>query len=892
VSYWRIHPQLPIFAVSDGSTHAAYVPCHVMPVSARLLAELQHIYSDCPADSANVAPPGPAAALVAAAEAANSAWARLGSGLFEPVCLNVQFPYDCDLACSYCYARRTGTPTGSPGSLDRGAILAAAAYVAKRCREKSVPFLLVTQGSGEPAIRWDDLQWCVEATRSAAADAGVPWSGHLSTNGQIDVERAGWIGRTFNHVTVSCDGPPDIQDVVRARRDGTPSSARLAPAIMAIAEGGASIEARVTIMDANARRLPEVVRYLVADLGVSMIRLEPVFGRPEILAGLPDPAELARCCLEACEIGVGLEADVCFASPRLTELHGTYCEAPRQVLRIAPDGRAINCLLGVSTDRAGAVALGHCSPSGGSYSIDQEAVAAVRRAAHLIPQGCVDCINICHCARACPDACPDADVQKSYRCRFQQCLAEASILLAARRASASDQPGALTPEPVAAALRDEVAALPDSIDRDSILGDSLRAARYYTLNTHAMPLPAWSNPDQCIRGDAAQDVLLRESAGRVGAISVYVHLPFCRRKCVFCDCHSVVAGRESAQKYHEYVERLLHDLDIWCLRGGMAGRPVTTVHFGGGTPDAVGYGLLDTLMQAIGSRLSVNPDTEWAIETTSQGSSPECVTQLISLGFRRLHVGVQTLDEGLRRRLSRVSDSKQVLDRLCQAMSRGMVTSVDLLYGLPGQDAASLLADIACLTRIRIHGFSLYRLNLSGQNQGMLRRFPKFRQDPLRECVMLQAAEQSLLKAGYRKNHHVHYALPKDANAYFRHAMRGEDLLAIGASASGSIGPIEYVCARYPEHMKWHSAGLPLEAISQTGPLPAPLCDLFRSLMCGETPAAEHLPATAIPLWNRWIEVGLLAESHGGCRLTALGAWLLAPMLRELTEIPVSGHSG
>ena len=61
--------------------------------------------------------------------------------------------------------------------------------------------------------------------------------------------------------------------------------------------------------------------------------------------------------------------------------------------------------------------------------------------------------------------------------------------------------------------------------------------------------------------------------------------------------------------------------------------------------------------------------------------------------------------------------------------------------------------------------------------------------------------------------------------------------------------------------------------------------------MCGEAPAAARLPAAAIPLWNRWLEAGLLAEAHDRYRLTALGALLLAPMLRELAEIPSSAHS-
>ena len=863
-----------------------------MPASARILGGLQDMWSGSPAGSASPALPGAAAALVEAAEAVNRAWEHRVSSRFEPVCLNVQFPYDCDLACTYCYARSMGAATGLPDSLDREAVLSAAALVVTHCKAKDVPFQLVIQGSGEPAMRWGDLQWCVQATRSTAAAAGIPWSGHLSTNGQVDIEQAGWIGTTFDHVTVSCDGPPGIQDVVRARRDGTPSSARLAPAVTAMAGGGAAVEARVTITDANAGQLPEVIRYLAADLGIRAIRLELVFGQPEILARLPDPADLARCCLQACAVGAELEADVCFASPRLTELHGTYCEAPRQVLRLAPGGSAVNCLLGVRADRAQAVALGHFNLTGGAHHVDQEAVAGACRAASVIPAGCAGCINICHCARACPDACPETDVQNSYRCRFQQCLAEAAILGTVRQSLAGEKAGAGVAAPIASALEAEVAALPDSVDRDSILNDSLRAARCYALDHHAMAAPGWADPARCVRGEAAQEVLLRESAGRTGAISVYVHLPFCRRKCVFCDCHSVVAGRGGAHKHCEYVGRLLNDLDIWCLRGGLTGRSVTTVHFGGGTPDVVGYELLDTLMRAIRGRLAVHPDTEWAIETSSEGSAPECVAQLISLGFRRLHVGVQTLDESLRRRLGRVSGPEQVLDRLCQAMSQGMVTSVDLLYGLPGQAAASLLADITDLTRIGIHGISLYRLNLSDRNRGLLRRFAGFRQNPIRECVMLQAAEQLLLHAGYGKNHHVHYALPADENAYFRHAVRGEDLLAIGASASGCAGPIEYVCARYPQYMRWDAADLPLEAIARPGPLSGPVEGLFRSLMCGEAPPQARVPAAAIPLWNRWVEAGLLAGSHDRYRLTALGAWLLAPMLHELEDIAASAHSG
>ena len=73
-------------------------------------------------------------------------------------------------------------------------------------------------------------------------------------------------------------------------------------------------------------------------------------------------------------------------------------------------------------------------------------------------------------------------------------------------------------------------------------------------------------------------------------------------------------AREGHPQHAAYVERLLRDLDTWCDRGGMAGRPVTTVHFGGGTPDQLGHERLAKLVTDIGARLNVSDTTEWAME--------------------------------------------------------------------------------------------------------------------------------------------------------------------------------------------------------------------------------------------------------------------------------------
>lgn len=892
MSQERLHPDLPIFAVQDGKTRAVYVPGHVMPATARLLEELRWAWKPATPGAAVRAAPAAAADLLRTAAAVQNDWRQLHTEPFRPLCLNVQFPYSCNLACAYCYTRPAFAATDAQARLNRDAVAAAAERIAGHCAVQKHPFQLVIQGLGEPTQAWDDLQWCVAASRAAAAAAGVAWVGHLATNGQLDEAQAHWVGGAFTHVTVSCDGPPDIQDTVRPRRDGASASARLPGRVAAIAARGAVLEARVTLTGANATRLDDVIRFVVEKLAIRSIRLEPVFAPGTPSAPLPAPDVLVRHCLAACDAGAGLGAEVCLASPDLTRLHGEYCEASRQTLRLMPDGAAVNCLLGADAGHDRAVALGNYDRTARRYCLDEAAIARARSAGAAVPAGCADCVNIYHCVRSCPEACPGALREEHYRCRFQRRLAEAWILRAAGTASWDTRPGAGSDAD--RQLQEEVAALPEALDREAILAQARRARRHYALDQHSMPSPVWGHAGQGGVGKESEELLLAESRDRTGAISVYVHIPFCRRRCVFCDCHSVVEGRDRAKRYAEYIEHLTRDLAIWRTRGGVGDRPVTTVHFGGGTPDTIGYPLLEELVAVIRRGLATSPATEWAIETTVDGAAPDGLDRLLALGFRRLHVGAQTLDDGLRRRLGRKNKSAIAIDRLRSAMAKGLVTSVDMIYGLPSQDAGSLIADLIRLSDIGIHGISLYRLNLSSQNQALLRLFPGFRHRPLRECVLLQAAEQMLLRAGYQKNHFVHYALPEDTNLYFRHAVRGEDLLALGASASGSVGLWAYRCDRYAGYRQRAVGALPLAAMAKD-PLPPAWLGLSAGLMAGWV-SVESVPRGAVSLISdRWLEAGLLVSEPGGYRLTATGAWLLADMLHELRNCagyPDSGEEG
>jgi coproporphyrinogen III oxidase-like Fe-S oxidoreductase len=844
------------------------------------MAGLQKAWSSNPEGGCDVHVPPVAENLLKAAKAVKQRWEELHSTLFRPLSLNVEFAYFCDLECPYCYTRKIAGPTNRENGLNRRAIEAAARLVAGNCAAAGVPFQLVLQGLGEPTLLWEDLQWCVDSTRNIASKSNIGWSGHLTTSAQFDEAEAESIGRSFTHVTISCDGPPELHDANRPRKDGNLSSARLAKNVGILVDTGIQIEARVTVTPANAERLPTVVDYIAGSLGISLIRLETVYGSGPLTEQLPAPEMLLEQYFLAEETGADLGAEINYSGIRLTEIHGEYCEASRQALRLAPDGSAINCMRGTDPVRERAGMLGCYDADEDKFVIDQEAVEKARAAVAAIPAPCVECLNIYHCARTCPDSCPDRMQYRHHRCPWHQGLSEAWIL--GTLGSDEDEKEQSRFAATERAFQAEVEVIPDKAAREAVLEEALAPLSHYDLEEHIMPAPACiehrsSRPEQ-------EDVeeLLALARERTGAISVYVHIPFCRRRCVFCDCHSVAIGKKGDQNNSLYVKLLLEDLETFCNIGGMCDRPVTTIHFGGGTPDSIGYELLTELAEEIRKRLNVSPTTEWAIETNLHGCCPQGIDRLIKTGFSRLHAGVQTLDDSLRTKLGRKTSSKEVIDRLLSAMTKGMVVSVDMLYGLPDQVLTDLLRDINFLIEKGVHGVSLYRLNISSRNRkAMHKRFPSFHREPLKDYLSLTAAENILLSAGYRKNHYVHYALEPDKDLYFRHAVRGEDLLAIGASATGMIGDRGYLCDYYPDYVSRDGKLSPFASIvpdaltNQSG-------ELAKALMAGVVLQETIADTQVSDLVNRWKEAHLLAPKNGGCRLTAPGSWFIGKMLREL----------
>ena len=389
-------------------------------------------------------------------------------------------------------------------------------------------------------------------------------------------------------------------------------------------------------------------------------------------------------------------------------------------------------------------------------------------------------------------------------------------------------------------------------------------------------------------GDAAWAEISGSIAAQMdsSSISIYIHIPFCDRKCEFCDCYSLTVKEGTPdQRMREYTRALLDEVNAWASLPVLTRRAVTTVHLGGGTPNFLDGADLRALVETLKTNFNITSATEWALESTTTQLTQASLQQLRELGFTRLHVGVQTLEEPARQIAGRKESTAVVEDKLRAALAAGMVVTVDIIYGLPGETVAGFVDTLERLDALGVHGFSLYKLNLTTHNQ------PFARQHGLgatnrSECFFLFQLGESLLRGkGYRKSHFAHFSRAEDHYLYYTHTRRGEDLLALGATADGCFGSFHYRHPEFGEYTRKHEKGFPvLAGATRETQKETRLNSVTTGLMTASLPVSAIEELGARGLLANWMAGGLLGIQHSSdeLELTASGSWLISEMLDEL----------
>ncbi|MEW6719733.1 MAG: radical SAM family heme chaperone HemW [Thermodesulfobacteriota bacterium] len=271
---------------------------------------------------------------------------------------------------------------------------------------------------------------------------------------------------------------------------------------------------------------------------------------------------------------------------------------------------------------------------------------------------------------------------------------------------------------------------------------------------------------------------------------IYVHVPFCARKCAYCDFYSVVAGEEAMERY---CGLLLRELEI-VLREfpREAEPPADTVYFGGGTPSLLGPVRLRRLLSGIRSRLPVEKTAEVTLEANPGTLQEEDFPRLLDAGFTRLSLGVQSFRPAVLAALGRIHSARDARDAFRRAReARFPSVGIDLIFGTPGQEEADWEEELREAAALRPDHISAYVLTPEPGTplHGRLERGEIALPSDDATASMYYTARRRLAAAGYLHYEISNFALPGQECRHNGKYWRREGYLGLGPSAHGLLFP-------------------------------------------------------------------------------------------------------
>ncbi|HEY1070799.1 MAG TPA: radical SAM family heme chaperone HemW [Thermomonas sp.] len=335
-------------------------------------------------------------------------------------------------------------------------------------------------------------------------------------------------------------------------------------------------------------------------------------------------------------------------------------------------------------------------------------------------------------------------------------------------------------------------------------------------------------------------------------LSLYVHLPWCVRKCPYCDFNSH-AGK-GALPFDAYVDALVADLDAdlplaW-------GRVVHSVFFGGGTPSLFPPEAIDRFLQQASARLRFAPDVEITLETNPGTVEHGPFAGYRAAGVNRLSFGVQSFDDGCLQRLGRIHSSGDAERAVKAAQDAGLDNlNIDLMYALPGQALAMALEDVERALALAPTHLSHYQLTLE-PNTVFAARPPQGLPDEDGAWDMQEACQARLAGAGFAQYEISAYARPGQQCAHNLNYWRFGDYLGIGAGAHGklTLGADQQVLRRWKvkhptEYLAKAGTAAAIGGDEVLSPQRLPFDFMLNALRLNEgVPAALFEARTGLPL--------------------------------------------
>jgi len=270
-------------------------------------------------------------------------------------------------------------------------------------------------------------------------------------------------------------------------------------------------------------------------------------------------------------------------------------------------------------------------------------------------------------------------------------------------------------------------------------------------------------------------------------LALYVHIPWCVRKCPYCDFNSHERGGQLPEA--EYVDALVADLEG--LLPAVWGRRVSSVFIGGGTPSLFSVAGIERLLSEVRARVVLEPDAEVTLEANPGTAEAGRFRGYRKAGVNRLSIGVQSFDDAMLQRLGRIHDGDEARRAIEMAREAFDNVNLDLMYGLPGQTPEQAHADLAEALRWETTHLSAYQLTIE-PNTAFYSKPPQLPEHDL--CADMQrTAEETLAAAGFEHYETSAFARPGRRCRHNVNYWQFGDYLGIGAGAHGKVSFAERI---------------------------------------------------------------------------------------------------
>lgn len=303
-------------------------------------------------------------------------------------------------------------------------------------------------------------------------------------------------------------------------------------------------------------------------------------------------------------------------------------------------------------------------------------------------------------------------------------------------------------------------------------------------------------------------------------LSLYIHIPWCLKKCPYCDFNSHEVrknGDEQTEIEKNYVAVLIRDLemalaDVW-------GRRLSSVFFGGGTPSLFSASSIDAILTAVRTLMPLEHFAEVTLEANPGTFEAQKFADYRAAGINRLSIGIQSFNPKMLKAIGRVHDDQEALHAVQIAQNNFANINLDLMYALPGQTLDEAKNDIATACSFGVSHLSAYHLTLEPNT--LFHRFPPILPDDEQAAAMQDMIEQTVSQHGYQHYETSAFAQQGKQSQHNLNYWLFGDYLGIGAGAHSKISFADKIIRqmRYKqpkEYLLQNQSGVTLIQTQQT----------------------------------------------------------------------------